>query len=56
MTYIVARGNAARSMLHFRMSSNDEAVRMPLMGRTIVHQEAVDMIATWINTMPVPCN
>jgi len=26
------------------------------MGRTIVHQEAVDMIATWINTMPVPCN
>jgi uncharacterized repeat protein (TIGR03806 family) len=56
MTYIVSRGNAARSMLHYRLSSNDEAVRMPLLGRTIVHQEAVDMIATWINSMPEPCN
>jgi len=56
MTYIVARGNANRSMLHYRLSSTDEAVRMPLLGRTIVHQEAVDMIATWINSMPEPCN
>ena len=32
-THIVARGNAARSMMYYRMSSNEEAVRMPLLGR-----------------------
>ena len=54
-THIVASGNAGRSMMVYRMSSTDEAVRMPLMGRTVVHEEAVDLISTWINSLNPPC-
>lgn len=54
-THIVAAGNAARSMMYYRLSSADEAVRMPLFGRTLVHQEAVDLVRTWINSLSPPC-
>lgn len=56
LTYIVARGNTYRSMLLHRISSTEEAVRMPLMGRTVVHEEAVQLVADWINSLPGPCN
>lgn len=56
MTYIVARGNTARSMLHYRLIATDEAVRMPLLGRTIVHDEGVQLISTWITSLSPPCN
>lgn len=54
-THIVARGNADRSMLFYRISSTDEAERMPLLGRTIVHEEGVAMIQQWINGLTPPC-
>ncbi|MBK9287607.1 MAG: hypothetical protein IPN38_07955 [Flavobacteriales bacterium] len=54
-THIVAAGNAGRSMMVYRMNSVDEAVRMPLMGRTVVHDEAVELISTWINSLNPPC-
>ncbi len=53
--YIVHAGNANRSMLYYRIASTDEAVRMPLLERTIQHQEAVQLIADWINAMPNTC-
>lgn len=53
--YIVARGNALRSVLHYRLNSVNEAERMPLLGRTIVHDEGVAMIKEWINSMDTPC-
>lgn len=56
LTYIVAPGNTYRSMLLHRISATDEAVRMPLLGRTVVHQEAVDLFTEWINSMSGPCN
>jgi uncharacterized repeat protein (TIGR03806 family) len=55
LTHIVARGSPARSVLFYRISSTDETVRMPLLGRTIVHQEAVDMIQEWIESLDPPC-
>ncbi|MEZ4807751.1 MAG: hypothetical protein R2815_09845 [Flavobacteriales bacterium] len=54
-THIVSRGNTARSMMYYRINSNDEAVRMPLFGRTIIHEEAVDMIGEWIDGLSPPC-
>jgi uncharacterized repeat protein (TIGR03806 family) len=54
-TQIVARGNPARSMMHFRMSSTDETVRMPLLGRTIAHDEGVALITEWIESLPGTC-
>ena len=53
--YIVYAGNKARSMLYFRMSSNEEAERMPLMGRTVRHEEAIALIGQWIDAMPDTC-
>lgn len=54
-TYIVTRGQYLRSMMYYRMNSNDEAVKMPLMGRSIVHEEALLMIKEWINSLENPC-
>ncbi len=54
-TYIVARGNRNRSMLYYRLNSVDEAVRMPLMGRSVIHEEALDLIGQWIDSMGPPC-
>lgn len=50
--YIVFAGNAARSMLYYRMHSNDEAERMPLLGRTVRDEDAVQLIGDWIDAMP----
>jgi hypothetical protein len=33
------------------MASNDLEVRMPEIGRSIVHPEGVGLIADWINAM-----
>ncbi|MBN9285726.1 MULTISPECIES: hypothetical protein [Flavobacterium] len=55
LTHIVTRGSFQRSMLHFRMNSTDEANRMPLLGRTIVHEEGVQMIEQWINSLNPNC-
>ncbi len=54
--YIVAANNVNRSMLYHRITSTAEDVRMPLLGRTVVHEEAVQLIEDWINSLPEPCN
>lgn len=56
LTYIVASGNLERSMLLHRIASTDEAVRMPLLGRTVVHEEAVELFTQWILSIEDPCN
>jgi uncharacterized repeat protein (TIGR03806 family) len=54
-THIVAAGNPARSMLYYRVNSNDEAVRMPLFGRNTIHTEAVELMHDWIDSLSPPC-
>jgi len=56
LTHIVASGNINRSVLYYRISSTNEAERMPLLGRTIVHEEARAMIQEWIEGLSPPCN
>lgn len=51
---IVTPGNVNRSMLFHRINTTDETVRMPLHGRTLIHDEGVAMIAEWINSL-TPC-
>ncbi len=48
---IITPLDPAGSMMHFRMSTNDEAQRMPLLGRSMVHQEAVSLLEQYINTI-----
>lgn len=55
-SHIVSAGNIARSMLYYRFSATDEAVRMPLLGRSIRHDEAIAMIEEWIESLDPPCD
>ncbi|MFN0031324.1 MAG: hypothetical protein ACKVOR_04100 [Flavobacteriales bacterium] len=56
LTHIIARGNPERSVLHFRMNTTDVQYRMPLMGRTLVHTEAIEMVEAYINSLTPACN
>jgi uncharacterized repeat protein (TIGR03806 family) len=55
LLYIVTKKNSVRSVLSYRVNSVNSAEMMPLLGRTLVHEEAVAMIEEWINTMDTPC-
>jgi uncharacterized repeat protein (TIGR03806 family) len=56
LTKIVSPGNFSKSILHYRISTNDESERMPLLGRTIVHDEGVALIEEWISSLTQTCN
>ena len=56
LTHIVNRGNIPRSVLHYRLNTTEETVRMPLIGRTVIHEEAVQLIEAWIESLDPPCN
>jgi uncharacterized repeat protein (TIGR03806 family) len=53
--YVISRQNAEGSLLYFKMSSNDPDHRMPILGRTVVHAEAVSFMEEWINNMETSC-
>jgi uncharacterized repeat protein (TIGR03806 family) len=55
LTYIVAKKNSLRSVLTYRLKSVNPSERMPLLGRTVKHEEAVALIEQWINSMDAPC-
>jgi len=54
-SHIVKPMNLERSLLYYRISATDETERMPLLGRTIVHEEAQQLIADWINSLTQIC-
>lgn len=55
MPYIITPSQAMSSIMHYRMNATEEAVRMPLLGRTLVHEEGVQLLEQWINTLTNPC-
>ncbi|MES2863328.1 MAG: hypothetical protein V4666_04360 [Bacteroidota bacterium] len=54
LSKIVTPGNINRSMMYYRLNTTNENFRMPLHGRTIIHQEGLDLIGQWINSLQ-PC-
>ena len=56
LTHIVNPGSFDRSVLYYRMNSVEESTRMPLLGRTLKHQEGVQLIQQWINSLTIQCN
>jgi hypothetical protein len=42
-------------MMHYRLSETDETVRMPLLGRTVVHEEGLELVREWIESLPGTC-
>jgi uncharacterized repeat protein (TIGR03806 family) len=51
---IVLPRTPIRSVLDYRIKSTDPSTRMPLLGRTLVHEEAAQLITEWINSL-TPC-
>jgi len=54
LSKIVNPANINRSMLHYRLNTDNESFRMPLLGRTEIHTEGVALIEQWINSLS-PC-
>lgn len=51
ITHVIAPQNIERSMMYFRMSTNDPAYMMPLVGRSIIHTEGIQLMEEWINSL-----
>ena len=54
-THIINSGSASRSVLFERIQTIDEAIRMPLLGRSINHDEGIALIQEWINQLEPAC-
>ena len=48
---IVNPKNSNRSMLYYRLNTENESYRMPLLGRSEIHAEGVALIDQWINSL-----
>ncbi len=55
-SHIVKPGNLEKSLLYYRVNSDLDGIRMPLLGRTLIHQEGQQLIADWINSLTQTCN
>lgn len=50
--FAIAPGDPAHSIMIHRMSSTEPGVAMPEVGRSMVHDEGVALIRTWISSLP----
>jgi len=55
MTKVVDPAVKERSVMYFRMNTTAEEYRMPLLGRSIIHQESVALIGQWIDSLTDEC-
>lgn len=55
LQYDIVPGNADKSIMAYRMDSNETDVRMPEIGRTVIHDEGVALIRDWINSQTGAC-
>lgn len=53
---MIIPGDAQNSIVYFRLNTTDEEYRMPLLGRTLRHDEAVSFIEEWINSLTNNCD
>jgi len=56
LSHIVAPQTSLRSVLYYRINATEESVRMPLLGRSLVHEEGRQLIEDWINSLQTTCN
>lgn len=54
ITHIIVPGQPDESLLFHRMSVTDPFIMMPRIGRTIVHEEALELMREWITSMDLP--
>ncbi|MNE00219.1 hypothetical protein D3C80_926230 [compost metagenome] len=49
LAYIIKPSDKDRSMMYYRLGSIVQSERMPLLGRSIVHEEGLQLLEDWIN-------
>lgn len=54
-THIIKPGDHSKSVVYYRLNTTLENIRMPLRGRTMIHEEAVGMITQWIDSLEDTC-
>lgn len=52
LSHVIVPGDASKSIMSFRVNSDKTDVRMPEIGRSVIHTEGVELINAWINAMP----
>lgn len=55
ISHVVNPRSVDKSALFFRMNSIEEQYRMPILGRTMRHNEGIQLIEEWINSLN-PCD
>jgi parallel beta-helix repeat protein len=55
LQYDIVPGDSANSITTYRMDSNAPDVRMPEIGRSIIHTEGVALVEEWINSLSGGC-
>ncbi|MGK4568553.1 hypothetical protein [Flavobacterium sp. 3HN19-14] len=38
-------------MMYYRLNTTNETYRMPLHGRTLIHEEGLELVRQWINSL-----
>ena len=55
LKHAIEPGDADSSITVYRMNSNEPDVRMPEIGRSVIHDEGVALVREWINSMQGSC-
>jgi uncharacterized repeat protein (TIGR03806 family) len=55
LVYDIVPGDAAASVLVFRMNSAVDGVKMPELAKSIVHDEGVALVSDWIDSLGGTC-
>ena len=53
--FVIKSGDADHSELIYRLSSDQGSEMMPIIGRTLIHDEGVQLMKDWINSLPNAC-
>ena len=53
--HIIAPGNPLKSVLYHRMNTDLEMIKMPMIGRSLIHEEGVTLVTNWISEMEGDC-
>ncbi|MFT7073296.1 Ig-like domain-containing protein [Patiriisocius sp. Uisw_017] len=53
---LIKPGDPENSVIYFRVNNTDQDMRMPLLGRNIIDDQGVALLAEWINSLETPCN
>jgi uncharacterized repeat protein (TIGR03806 family) len=53
--YVIKAGDADQSELVYRLDTTEGSEMMPIIGRTLIHEEGVQLIKDWINSLDPTC-